>query len=446
MHIGNVRSALFEYLFAKHNDGQFLLRIEDTDRERYVEGGEKRIVEVLEWLGLYPENYCEPVIQSQRKDIYKDHALHLVESGHAYVCECSKERLEEIRAKQEAQKLPPQYDRYCRDRELKYKEGCVIRLKMPLSGEARFNDLVRGKVAFDYALQDDPILLKSDGFPTYHLAAVVDDHEMKITHVIRGEEWLSSTPKHLYLYEAFGWKAPEFAHLPMILGTDRKKLSKRHGAMSVEGYRKAGYLPEALLNFIALLGWSSKDDREEFTLEQLIKEFTIENVHKNPAVFDVDKLNHINELYIRDLLPEKLKHALEDFGLKDATEGELTLAQRGGFKTLKEIADYLLELRKEPEYDGSLLVFKKSDKEKTQKGLTAAREHLVAIKLGSQEELQNALTEAVNENELTNGDVFWPVRVALSGKEKSPSPVELLVALDRTESLKRIDAALKKLQ
>lgn len=444
LHIGGARTALFAYLFARHNEGEFLLRIEDTDRERFVEGSTERIIESLRWLGLYPENYDKPIIQSQRQAIYKGHALKLVESSHAYVCDCSKERLEKIREEQEKRKLPPQYDRHCRERNLKYKEGCVIRLKMPLEGEVRFKDLIRDEVKFDLALQDDPVIFKSDGFPTYHLASVVDDHDMSITHVIRAEEWLSSTPKHLVLYEAFGWKIPEFAHLPMILGPDKKKLSKRHGATSVIDYKKQGYLPEALINFIAFLGWSPKDEREEFSLEQLTKEFGLENVHKNPAVFDIDKLNHINENYIKNQ-KSKVKIGLADLCGVELSEGELELATRGGFKTLREIGDYIIKLRKKPEYKADLLIFKKSTREKTQQGLTAAREHLVTNTMWSEEELQDSLTQAVLEYGLSNGDVFWPVRMALSGQEKSPSPVELLMALDRTESLKRVDYAIKKL-
>lgn len=454
LHVGGARTALFAYLFAKHNDGEFLLRIEDTDRERYVEGSIERIIQSLNWLGIIPQNICDYIVQSQRKDIYIDHALQLVKSGHAYVCTCSKERLEELRAEQEKKGLPPQYDRKCREVEsekLKVKswedlpKGSVIRLAMPLEGEIKFNDLVRGEVKFDLALQDDPVILKSDGFPTYHLASVVDDHEMKISHVIRAEEWLPSAPKHLILYKASGWKAPEFAHLPMILGPDRKKLSKRHGATSIMEYKKAGYLPEAFVNFMALLGWNPKNDREEFTIEQLIREFNLDNVNVAPAVFDIDKLNHTNEKYIQNRDIERFKIELAEFGLTDPTEGEVALAQRGGFQTLREIADYLDRLRQTPQYKPDLLIFKKSDKDKTQLGLKQARLALAGCDIWSAEELQHALTEATKDNNLANGDVFWPVRVALSGEEKSPSPIELLVALGRTESLKRIDSALEKL-
>ncbi len=460
LHIGGARTALFAYLFAKHEGGDFLLRIEDTDRERFVEGATERIIEAMKWLGIITDNVDEPMIQSERKETYKKHALELVEKGAAYICTCTKERLEELRKDQEAKGTPTGYDRHCRElsnngsRITNYEklpEGAVIRLKMPESGKIVVNDLIRGKVEFDTALQDDPIIMKSDGFPTYHLAVVVDDHDMGITHVIRAEEWLSSTPKHHTLYDAFGWPKPEFAHLPMILGPDKKKLSKRHGATAVLDYRKEGYLPEAIVNFIALLGWNPKDEREEFDLKGLVKEFKIENVQKSPAVFNVDKLNSINERYIRELGKSGELGRLEILGELGMSEGELELAGRGGFKTLKEIANYVVELRKEPEYPTELLVFKKSDRERTLVGLKKVLEKMKKIKEYGEgkeieEDYQRILEKVVLENGLANGDVFWPVRVALSGAEKSPSPVELMLTLGKDESLKRIERALGKIQ
>ncbi len=445
LHIGGVRTALFSYLFAKHENGQFYLRIEDTDRERYVEGSVDGIKESLQWLGIRPDNYDDILVQSERTEIYKKHALTLVEKGAAYVCECSKERLLALRNTQNANKQAPMYDRACVDKNLEYKEGCVIRLKMP-TNDIVVDDLIRGKVKFDGKLVDDPVILKSDGFPTYHLASVVDDHEMEISHVIRAEEWLSSTPKHITLYQAFDWQAPAFAHLPMILGTDKKKLSKRHGATAVLEYKTIGYLPDAVVNFLALLGWNPGDECEEFSAERLISDFRLENVNKSPAIFDIDKLNHINESYIRGRDFGQLKNELQEAAnINDLTDGEIALAKRGGFKTLVEIADYLKKLRAEPDYQRELLIFNKSDAPTTQKGLNVARQKLATASVWSEEELQNLLSETVAGSEMTNGDVFWPVRVALSGKEKSPSPVELLIALDRTESLKRIDYAIAKL-
>ena len=423
------------------------MRIEDTDQERLVEGATKRIVESLDWLGIKPDN-DKPMVQSERLETYKKHAFELVNKGKAYICTCTKEKLAEDRAKQEKEGRPPRYEGHCRTAELKLadmKEGCyTIRLKMPQEGKIVVDDLVRGKVEFDAKLLDDTIILKSDGFPTYHLASVIDDSDMQISHVIRAEEWLSSTPKHLVLYEAFGLKPPAFAHLPMILGSDKKKLSKRHGATSVLEFKKLGYLPEAITNFIALLGWNPKDEREEFSLSELEKEFKLENVNKSSAVFDLEKLNHINADKLKNLEADKLKSLMSEFDLSDISEGELELIGRGGYKTLKEAEDYIIKLRKEPTVSSEMLVFKKSDQEETKKGLEQSLKALEGTtdEEWSDETIQNKLSEVVKENDLSNGDVFWPVRVALSGEEKSPSPVELAVALGREETLQRVKKAL----
>jgi len=448
LHIGGARTALFEYLAAKHSQGKFFLRIEDTDRARYVEGSDKRIEWALKWLGVIPDNKDKVVYQSERLEIYKKHAFDLVKAGHAYICTCSKEKLAESRAKQEKEGKPPKYEGTCRTADFKLadmKEGCyTIRMKMPQEGKVVVKDLIRGEVEFDLSLFDDQVILKSDGYPTYHLASVIDDHEMGITDVIRAEEWLSSTPKHLVLYEMFGWKAPKFAHLPMVLAPDRTKLSKRHGATSVVEYKELGYLPEAIINFLVLQGWNPKDEREYFTLPELIDEFKLENVNKAPAIFNIEKLNSINEHYIVEQIKSqksKVKTAIFNFITK-ITDGELDLIGRGGFKTLKEAAEYILKLREGSEYNAESLIFKKSDKKNTLLGLRKAIEKLELLEEWSADKVQQALQYVVIENGLANGDVFWPVRVALSGEEKSPSPVELMVALGREESIKRIKKAI----
>jgi glutamyl-tRNA synthetase len=382
LHIGGARTALFEYLFAKHNKGKFLLRIEDTDRDRFVEGSTGRIIESLKWLGIMPDNLENIVYQSQRLDLYKKYALKLVDEGKAYICTCSKEKLAESREKQQKEGKSPKYESFCRDANIKVeevKEPYVIRLKMPQKGKIIIKDMIRGDVEFDLSLFDDQVLLKSDGYPTYHLASVVDDHEMRVNYVIRAEEWLSSTPKHLVLYKMFDWEAPKFAHLPMVLAPDRTKLSKRHGATSVVEYKNLGYLPEAIDNFLVLQGWNPKDEREEFSMTDLIAEFKLENVNKSPAVFDINKLNSINEKYLMARGSEKLRIELKDFGLTDANEGEIAIVKRGGFKTLKDAADYILALRKEPEYDKNLLVFKRSDRENTLLALKEVKNKLSKV-------------------------------------------------------------------
>ena len=460
LHIGSARTALFAYLFAKSKGGEFLLRIEDTDRARLVEGSVERIIESLDWLGISPDNRQNIAVQSERLSGYKSAVLTLLKANKAYLCDCSKERLEDLRKEQEAKKIPTGYDGHCRNikrsietiEELEecLKKGMVVRMKMPEKGKIIVKDLIRGQVEFDASLLDDQVILKSDGYPTYHLASVVDDHDMKITHVIRAEEWLSSTPKHVVLYEMFGWKAPEFAHLSMILGPDKKKLSKRHGATSVMQYKEDGYLPEALVNFIAFLGWNPKDEREEFTLEELVKEFKIENINRAPAVFDVAKLNSINSAYIKKVVSCQLSVVstlLKQFGVEKITKGELELLSRGGYSTLKEMVGAIFKLRKMADYDGQMLVFKKSTKQATLKGLQNTVDSIqnTEDKDWHAQELQMKLGLVVERNSLTNGDVFWPVRVALSGEEKSPSPVELLVALGKEESLNRLRKAIRKL-
>jgi glutamyl-tRNA synthetase len=454
LHIGSARTALFSYLFVKHQEGEFLLRIEDTDRERFVEGSAERILESLRWLGIEAINADEPMVQSKRLDIYKKFAMQLVEEGKAYVCTCTKEQLEKDRAEQIKRGEAPRYSGRCRERKTNNEKlitmegGSVVRMKMPKEGKIVVDDLIHGKVEFDAKLIDDQVILKSDGYPTYHLAHVVDDHEMDITHVIRSDEWLPSTPKHIVLYEMFGWKLPEFAHLPVILGTDKKKMSKRHGATSVLDYHDQGYLPEALVNFIAFLGWNPKDERETFSIEELAAEFELSKVNKSPAIFDVEKLNSINESYIREDIKNKksnIKNLVEELGIKNISEGEIELIGRGGYKTLKEAAEYIIKLRKEPEYKAELLVFKKSDKESTLKGLQGVLTGVQGVKRWQPDDIQKMMAEVVSRENLTNGDVFWPVRAALSGEERSPSPVELAVALGEEETVARIEQAVKKL-
>lgn len=311
LHVGGLRTALYAYLFAKRHGGTFVLRIEDTDQERLFPKAAEGIIDALSWAGITIDEGPHvggpygSYIQSERLDLYKKHALELVQAGHAYYCFCSSERLDRMRELQMAQNKPSSYDRRCRKltpeevaQKLAAGEPSVIRMKVPLVGDVTFTDLIRGKINFSYNVIDDQVLLKSDGFPTYHLAVVVDDHYMKISHVIRGEEWLSSTPKHILLYQYFGWEMPQVAHLSLILNPDRSKLSKRQGDVAVEDYRAKGYLPEALVNFVALLGWNPGDEREIFPLAALEKEFSLERVGKSGAIFDIEKLNWMNQQYI----------------------------------------------------------------------------------------------------------------------------------------------------
>lgn len=322
VHIGGLRTALYNYLYAKQNEGTYLIRIEDTDQTRLVEGAIEGMVEAMAWAGvihdegpfidqsnhtIYEVGDYGPYIQSNRLEIYKKHAEELIEKDHAYYCFCSKDRLESVRENQKAQGLTPKYDGFCKslskdevNQKLEAGEDHVVRLKLPENRVIEFDDAIKGKVSVNTNDIDDQVLMKTDGFPTYHMAVVVDDHYMGITHVVRGDEWLISTPKHVYTYEAFGWTPPKFVHLPVILGQTKKKLSKREGDVAVEDFRRRGYLPEALINYIALVGWSPEDGQEIMTMEEMISKFSFERVSKSSGVFDVDKLNWMNNLYIKN--------------------------------------------------------------------------------------------------------------------------------------------------
>jgi len=459
VHIGNARSALFEYLFAKKNGGEFLLRIEDTDQKRYTEGAVENVLEMLNWFNLQWDG--DIVKQSSRLSLYKKYADELIAKGFAYPCFCSQERLEDLRKFQESSHKPTGYDRCCRKLSMDETlarvakgEPHVIRLKMPTSGKIKFTDLIRGDVEFDYSLIDDQILLKADGFPTYHLASVVDDHEFGITHIIRSDEWLSSVPKHLFLYECFGWDAPFFAHLSIIIGKDKKKLSKREGATSVEEFRVQGYLPEALLNFIALLGWNPGTEQEFFTLEELKKEFDLAKVNKSPAMFDIEKLNHFNTHYIHQMNDDELLDRVRPYSKLDFSKFDNSFYQKI-IKVVKErmvlLTDFDLLTSyffKEIDAEKDMVKFAKSNLQDTLTGLEKTIESLEGLdseKWDSAEELNAFLSQIVSLNGLKNGDVFWPVRVALSGEMASPSPAELLWVLGQQESLRRLKIALVKI-
>jgi len=332
LHVGSLHTALFAWLFARHSGGALVLRIEDTDMTRLVPGSVEAIYSGLRWLGIDWDEGPDiggpygPYVQSQRLDLYQQAARRLVDEGHAYYCYCSQERLEAMRAEQEHRHLPPGYDRRCRnltpeERNREAAKGIVpvVRFKTPLEGVTAFHDVIWGDIKFDNRLLDDLVLLKSDGYPTYHLANVVDDHGMNISHVIRGEEWHSSTPRHIQLYAAFGWEPPVFAHLPLLIGADRAKLSKRHGSVAVKEYQDAGYLPEAMMNFLALLGWSLDDKTEIFSREDLIRNFSLERVSKTPATFNVEKLKWLNGLYIRKLAAEDFASRALPFLERDLT-------------------------------------------------------------------------------------------------------------------------------
>lgn len=469
-HVGNIRTALFNWLFARHEKGSFIVRIEDTDTARTVEGAVEVIMDSLKWLGMdwdegpdKPGKYG-PYRQSERLEYYKKTAEKLVAQGDAYYCYCSSDRLDEMRSAQIARKEPPGYDRKCRnlteaerDAELATCEHPVIRFKAPLEGKTSFCDLIRGEVTFDNRSIDDFILLKADGFPTYHLASIVDDNLMEISHVMRAEEWISSTPKHVLLYRALGITPPQFAHLPMILGPDRSKLSKRHGAVSITQYRDDGYLPEAMVNFLALLGWSLDDKTDIISVETLVENFSLERIGKTASIFNREKLDWMNGVYIRDLdtsrlaelslpfleqgLPTSIKRPLDFEYIKDI----IPLVQERA-KTLREIPELVdFFFTSELEYPAELLIGKKMDASTTQKALESTLEKLKDSTDFDHSSLEQILRPLADELGLKVGQLFSAIRVAVTGVKVSPPLFETMAVLGRQRCLTRLEQAIKKL-
>lgn len=462
-HIGSVWQALLEWLACKSRNGTFILRIEDTDRSRYVETAENEIFNALDWIGLSidesPKHGGEfaPYRQSERLQIYRKYADELLQKGSAYYCFCSSERLNELRAEQQARKEATRYDRKCLelDREdiekrLFNNESFVLRMKVPVSGETTFYDLIRGRVSFLNETIDDQVLIKSDGWPTYHLASVIDDHLMGIKDVIRGEEWLSSTPKHILLYEAFGWKVPNFAHLPLILGPDKAKLSKRHGSAHLSEFIKDGYLPEAMINFLALLGWNPKTEEEIFSLEELVQRFKLEDVNKSGAIFNHDKLDWFNAYYIKQLSINDLIERSQRFVNYDKYPDQESVIRamqitQDRLVKLSEIEGLLDSIFVLPDYDENLLVWKKSDKAGAKHVLEILQTKIAGMILEDVAQIETEIKAFIADNELGVGDVLWPLRVSLSGSQHSPTPFELLWILGQQESLRRVGIALKKI-
>ncbi len=493
-HVGNIRTALFNWLFARHHDGTFIVRIEDTDQERRVEGAEQEILDSLRWLDLdwdegpdTPDGAFGPYVQSQRLGLYQDVARRLIDADAAYYCYCSLDRLDALRQAQTKRKAPTGYDRKCRNLSSEERAEAndsgvapVVRFKIPLTGKTTFHDAIRGSVTWENRLIDDFVLLKSDGFPTYHLANVVDDHEMQISHVFRADEWLASTPRHVLLYQSLEWEPPVFAHMPLILGSDRSKLSKRHGAVSLLDYSEQGYLPEAMLNFLALLGWSLDDKTTVLSRGDLVRGFKLDRVVASPAIFDLDKLSWINGVYIRELAPDEFaKQALPfltrglpaevrrplDWSFtrevcalvqdRARTLGEVTelaeffythdvdfppaLIWAGmGDKQVKKLADAGEDLSNHalPEDAAVILAW-----------LEAADRRLNELE-GEWEagRLEETLRALVTEVDSSTRKLFGALRVALTGRTAAPPLFETMEVLNRDVCLDRISAATDRLR
>jgi glutamyl-tRNA synthetase len=475
-HIGGFRTALFDWLLARHEGGLFILRIEDTDRTRFVAQSVEGQMEALRWLGLDWDEGPDiggpvaPYFQSERLNLYQAAAKRLIQAGQAYECYCTPQRLDAMRAEQQRAKQPPGYDGRCRTpegramamREAPADAPPVVRFQMPDEGETAFNDYLRGPVRFQNALLDDFVILKSDGFPTYHLAMPVDDHEMQITHVIRGEEWLSSAPRHQLLFEALGYEMPVIIHVSLILGTDRAKLSKRHGAQSVLEYRDMGYLPEAVFNFLALLGWSLDDKTEIISRDDLVKHFTIDRLIASPAVFDIEKLNWMNGEYMRALPDEEFARLTADWlakpedegGLPDYVERPLDLEYtRRIVPVVKERVKLLSSARNmmdffylpEPlEIDVDELLGKPFKDDRTQARLLLSEALVIAegTEQWRAEPLEQAYRAFADRMEVKFRDFAGLIRMAITGRSVSPPLFESMEILGRERCILRLRDAM----
>jgi len=460
-HLGNIRTALFNWAFARHNNGVFILRIEDTDVARLVEGALDVILESLHWLGLdWDEG---PYFQSKRLELYREAADRLLKQELAYHCYCSPQRLESMRQEQMKRKQPPGYDRHCRNltREQRAEMEAsgiipVVRFKSPPEGQTYFNDLLRGQIIFENSTLDDFVLLKSDGYPTYHLANIVDDHEMGISHVLRADEWLSSTPRHVLLYQAFGWQPPQFAHLPMILGPDRSKLSKRHGATAITEYQEQGYLPEAMFNFLVLLGWALDDKTEFLTRDEIVRHFSLERISKTAAVFNKDKLEWMNGVYIRGLSLEEFVQRAMPFLERDLP-AEISRPLDVGYvrqlaHLVQERAKILAEVPQlsdfffveELEYDAALLL-SKLDKAEAVKSLKASVATLDGLSDWNAASLEAVFRPLAEELKLKTSVFFGLLRVVVTGRTAAPPLFQTMEVLGKERCLKRLKAALDKL-
>lgn len=480
-HIGNVRTVVFNWLFARRMGGQFILRIEDTDRKRYKPATIASILDGLRWLGLDwdegpslaelravgledAERYAVggdygPYIQSQRLELYRRVAEQMVAQGLAYRCNCPPERLEQMRQHQMALKQPSMYDRHCRDLPegvVRRDEPHVIRLKVPLAGQTVVHDLIKGDVVFDNSVIDDQVLLKSDGYPTYHLAVVVDDHEMNITHILRGDDWIPSEPKRTLIYEALGWPIPVYCHVPLVLGPDGKKLAKRHGATSISQFRSQGYLPEAVFNHLALLGWSpgEAEEQELFTREELIERFDLQRINRAPASFSYDKLDWLNGVYIRAMAAEDLLEHLVPFwqeaGLVATpcpTEDLPKLRHivplvQERLKRLTDVVPLTAFMFRDIEVPPlEKLVAKKTTVEQSRQALQEARKVLALVDPFDEATMEPRMRALADSLGLKAGQLFGIVRWATTGQEVAPPLFGSLVAIGREHVLRRLEQA-----
>lgn len=475
LHIGGLRTALYNYLFAKANHGKMVLRIEDTDRTRFVEGAIEGLIQSLKWAGIdYDEGvFMEdgkivergdygPYIQSERLDIYQKYVDQLLEEGHAYYCFCSKDRLDHLREEQKIKGQIPRYDGLCRSvpldeaRERIAKgEKAVVRLKLPENMDIKFHDAVRGDITINTNEMDDQVLMKSDGFPTYHMAVVVDDHLMKITHIVRGEEWLPSTPKHIYLYDCLGWEKPQYVHLPGVLNADHKKLSKRQGDVSVEDFKNRGYLPEGLINYLALVGWSPKDNEEILSMKDLIDQFSFDRVSKAGGVFDKNKLDWVNAHYIKELSIDQLVDlALPKLVKAGLISQDFAQGHRDWLKLLLEtVRESLSRIEEVPEKTaflfGNLEVTEEEAKDQLASDqikdlLGALKEELDSVDQVDQEFAKTVMKRIQKKTGIKGKGLYMPTRAALTGNVHGPELSNIMELLGKEKMLERIKQVLNK--
>lgn len=479
LHIGSLRTILFAYVIAKKHGGQFILRVEDTDQARKVAGAVERMIKIINWLGFeFDEGPVQggdygPYIQSERLPVYQEHANKLIKTGKAYRCFCTPERLQKMREDQQARKQPPRYDRHClslSNDKIKEKldrgESFVVRQKMPADGTVKVVDELRGEIGFPAKDLDDQVLLKTDGFPTYQLAVVVDDHLMKISHVVRGEEWIPSFPKNWLLYEAFGWDKPKFIHMPLSLNKGGGKLSKRHGDVAVADFRAKGYLPEALVNFSALQGWNPYGKNKElgignneeiFSLEEMIERFEIKDMGISPAVFDIEKLDYLNGYYIRKkssvellklcrpYLQSNIALTDKDYKKQDDFLIKVIKTVQERLKRLSEVAEFTeFYFTENKNFDPEILAWKKMDKKQAKDNLKKLLYFIKAIdeKDWNEETLEKRIIGFIKENDYKIGEYLWPMRVALTGLKASPGPFEVASVLGKQETVERISGAI----
>ena len=466
MHVGNLRTALYAYLVAKHEDGDFILRIEDTDQERYVDGAVEIIYRTLAATGLIHDEGPDkdkgvgPYVQSERQasGIYLEYAKQLVEKGEAYYCFCDEKRLEECKVVMDGKEISI-YDKHCLslskeevEANLAAGKPYVIRQNNPRTGTTTFNDEIYGDITVDNAELDDMILIKSDGFPTYNFANVVDDHLMGITHVVRGNEYISSSPKYNRLYEAFGWEVPKYIHCPLITNEEHQKLSKRSGHSSYEDLIEQGFVTEAVVNYVALLGWSPEDNQEIFTLDELVKAFDYRHLSKSPAVFDITKLKWMNGEYIKamdfDKFYEMAEPYLKEFIKSDVDLKKIAKMVQTRIEVFPDIKDHVDFFDAVPEYDSAMYCHKKMKTDEAS-SLAVLKEILPLLEAQedySNDALYSMISEFVASHEYKNGYVLWPIRTAVSGKQMTPGgATELMEILGKEETLKRINAAIAKL-